>query len=161
MIREVRASEAVVEWLMDASEDWEKENSCWGYRKNTLEDIQGNRIFLAMDGDSPVGYLFGHCVVTEKATSVYPAGTTVFEVEELYVKPGFRNRGIGKALFQHVEKTVSAEAEMLMLATATKNFRAILHFYIDELGMSFWSACLFKRIGRNPMEDDGFAHHGA
>jgi hypothetical protein len=34
----------------------------------------------------------------------------------------------------------------MMLTTATKNFRAILHFYIDELGMDFWSARLFKKI---------------
>ena len=30
--------------------------------------------------------------------------------------------------------------------TATKNFRAILRFYIDELGMAFWSARLYKKI---------------
>ena len=35
---------------------------------------------------------------------------------------------------------------LIMLITATKNFRAILHFYIDELGMDFWSTSLFKKI---------------
>ena len=33
-----------------------------------------------------------------------------------------------------------------MLSTATKNWRAILHFYIDELDMRFWNARLFRRI---------------
>jgi hypothetical protein len=33
-----------------------------------------------------------------------------------------------------------------MLSTATKNARAILHFYLDELGMEFWSARLFKSL---------------
>ena len=34
----------------------------------------------------------------------------------------------------------------LMLSTATKNYKSILHFYIEELGMDFWSARLFKRL---------------
>jgi hypothetical protein len=33
-----------------------------------------------------------------------------------------------------------------MLSTATKNFRAILHFYVDELDMNFWNARLFKKL---------------
>ena len=34
----------------------------------------------------------------------------------------------------------------MILSTATKNWQAIFHFYLDELGMEFWSARLFKRI---------------
>jgi hypothetical protein len=33
-----------------------------------------------------------------------------------------------------------------MLSTATKNWKAIFHFYLDELGMKFWSARLFKKV---------------
>ena len=36
--------------------------------------------------------------------------------------------------------------EMMMLSTATKNWKAIMHFYIDEIGMNFWSAKLYKRL---------------
>lgn len=38
------------------------------------------------------------------------------------------------------------EAEFLLLSTATKNWRAIFHFYIEELDMEFWSARLFKKM---------------
>ena len=145
-IKEVTLTEAIAEQLIALSEDWEKENSCHGYAKNTLDDIKGNRIFLAYEDNMVVGYLFGHHEVTDKTTSVYQASTRYFEIEELYVKPAFRSRGIGKQLFQYVERAVSAEADLLMVGTATKNFRAILHFYIDELGMEFWSARLFKNI---------------
>ena len=145
-IKEVQLTEAILEQLISISEDWEKESSCHGYQKNTFEDIKDNRIFLAVEDDMIIGYLFGHKKVTEKATSVYQAGTKYFEIEELYVKPQFRSCGIGKELFRYVEREVAAEADMIMLSTATKNFRAILHFYIDELGMEFWSARLFKKI---------------
>ena len=78
--------------------------------------------------------------------AVVPDGTDYFEVEELYVRPEWRSRGVGSALFRYVEDQVRPEAEYLMLGTATKNYKAILHFYIDELGMEFWSAALFKRL---------------
>jgi ribosomal protein S18 acetylase RimI-like enzyme len=74
-------------------------------------------------------------------------GTPFFEVEELYVKPEYRSKGIGQKLFLYAEDAVVPEAEYVMLSTATKNWRAIFHFYLDELGMEFWSARLFKRIG--------------
>ncbi len=145
-VEEVKLTEAVLEQLLSLSEDWEKENSCHGYKKNSLSDIEGNRIFLAVEDNMVIGYLLGHKEITEKTTSVCQAGAKYFEIEELYVKPAFRSRGIGKRLFQYVEREVADEIDMIMLATATKNFRAILHFYIDELGMEFWSARLFKKI---------------
>ena len=63
-----------------------------------------------------------------------PDGADYFEVDEIYVKPAYRSQGVGAALFRYMEEQVRPEAEYLMLGTATKNFRAILHFYIDELG---------------------------
>lgn len=146
ILKEVNATEDVVEQLISLSEYWEKENSCYGYQKNTLDDIKGNRIFLAVEDNIVIGYLFGHKAVAEKATSVYQADTNYFEIEELYVIPAFRNKGIGKRLFKYVEREVAAEVDMIMLSTATKNFRAILRFYLDELGMEFWSARLFKKL---------------
>lgn len=77
---------------------------------------------------------------------MYKAGAKCFDIDGLYVKPQFRNRGIGKELFRYVEKEVSYEVDIIKLNTATKNFSAILHFYIYELGMEFWSVTLFKTI---------------
>ena len=146
VIRETELTEEVAGHLISLSEDWEKENCCHGYYKNTLDDLKGNRIFLALEGGAVVGYLFGHKETTEKTTSIYEAGTNFFEIEELYVKPQYRSRGIGRELLQYVETVVSPDVEMIMLGTASKNYRAILHFYLDELGMEFWSARLFKKI---------------
>lgn len=61
----------------------------------------------------------------------------------------FEGSAITGYLFGHeevAEKEIADHVDMIMLGTATKNFRAILHFYIDELGMKFWSARLFKSI---------------
>lgn len=151
-ITEAELTEDILQELIRLSEDWAAENSCHGYRKNERADIEGNRIFLARMGETVAGYLFGHAEKSEKATSVMPEGTPVFEVEEIYVRPEFRNKGIGKELFREAEKAVAGEAEYIMLSTATKNWKAILHFYLDELDMSFWNARLFKKTAGEGME---------
>lgn len=152
-ISEVKVDSGIIETLIALSEDWERESSCHGYRKNTPEDIEGNRVFIASQDGAVIGYLFGHRVSADKRTSVYEEGTAYFELEELYVKPKYRSQGVGKRLFQYAEREVSGEADMILLSTATKNFRSILHFYIDELGMEFWSARLFKKISKGENKD--------
>lgn len=149
-ISEVHPSEEVISQLIAMSEAWEAENSCFGYRKNEKSDIDGNRIFLAQVDGNNIGYLFGHISKAERMSSIMPNGTPFFEVEELYVNPEFRSRGIGAELFRRAEEAVKPDAEYIVLSTATKNWRAILHFYIEELGMEFWSARLFKKIPETP-----------
>lgn len=78
-----------------------------------------------------------------------PEGTRFFEVEEIYVCPEFRSKGIGSSLFDFMEKRVKDDAEYVLLSTATKNWKAIFHFYIDELNMNFWNARLYKKIEGN------------
>ena len=145
-VREAALTDALVETLIALSRDWANENSCHGYVANDRSDIEGMRIFLAEDGRRVVGYLFGKTYVSEKASSIKPQGSVCFEVEELYVRPECRSRGIGRTLMAAAEEAVKSEVDYLTLSTATKNWRAILHFYIDEVGMAFWNARLFKKI---------------
>lgn len=146
IIREVELDDTVLDQLIRFSEDWTAENSCYGYRPNDKSDIEGNRIFFAEDDGEVVGYLFGKVYKSEQMKSIMPEGTLYFEVEELYVIPARRSQGIGEKIYRFVEDTVKAEAEYMVLSTATKNWKAIFHFYIDELEMTFWSARLFKKI---------------
>lgn len=147
IICEAKQNDELLTKLIAMSSDWEAENSTYGYRKNDRSDIEGNRIFLAEQDGEILGYLFGHKETSERASSIMTDGTPYFEIEELYVVPSRRSEGVGRALFRNAEQTVKTEGvELIMLSAATKNYKSILHFYIDELGMDFWSARLFKRI---------------
>lgn len=147
IICEAKLNDELLTKLIAMSADWEAENSTYGYRKNDRSDIEENRIFLAEQDGELLGYLFGHKETSERASSIMTDGTSYFEIEELYVVPSRRSEGVGRALFRNAEQTVKTEGvELIMLSTATKNYKSILHFYIDELGMDFWSARLFKRI---------------
>ena len=145
-LREAALTPELTEALIRLSADWEAENSCRGYRKNTPADIEGNRIFLLEKGDEILGYLFGHVEPAKNSSSVMPEGTPCFEVEELYVRPELRSRGYGGMLFRYTEECVRKEAAYMMVGTATKDWQAILNFYLEEQGMQFWSARLFKKL---------------
>ena len=136
----------VLEQLIRFSEDWAAENSCYGYRPNDKTDIEGNRVFFAEDGGTVVGYLFGRVYPSKQMKSIMPEGTPYFEVEELYVVPERRSQGIGTKLFRYAEDAVKTDAEYMVLSTAAKNWKAVFHFYLDELDMQFWSARLFRKI---------------
>ena len=132
--------------LLELSLMWEKEDSCYGYRANTEDDFQNCYILAAYD-DELVAYVFGKEEIQEEQTSVIDKNMHYFEIEELYVHPSYRSRGIGKQLMESLEKELKKKGlKMMVLSTATKNWKAIMHFYIDEIGMNFWSAKLYKRL---------------
>lgn len=148
-VREVLLSDGLAQKLIALSGDWAEERSCRGYEKNGYEDLEGNRIFLAEEGGEVIGYLLGHQVTAEKTNSVMEVGTACFEVEELYIKPAYRSMGVGSELFRYMEAHLEPELHYVLLTAAAKNYKAILHFYIEELGMEFWSAKLFKRLSNS------------
>ena len=138
------AKQSDLKRILELSLMWEKEDSCYGYRANTEDDFQDCYILAAYD-DELVAYVFGKEEIQEKQTSVIDKNMHYFEIEELYVHPSYRLRGIGKQLMESLEKELKKKGlKMMALSTATKNWKAIVHFYIDEVGMNFWSARLYK-----------------
>lgn len=145
-ICEKELTDAIIDLLIDFSKRWEAEQNVYGYRANERTDIEGNRVFLAYDGQCLVGYLFGKNYSSSNMHSIMPDGTACFEVEELYVLPEYRNKSVGRQLYQAACEAMREYCEYVTLSTATKNSKAILHFYIEEVGMTFWSARLFQKL---------------
>ena len=146
MITIHQARQSDIKRLLDLSLMWEKEDSCYGYRANTEDDLKDRYILAAYD-DELIAYVFGKEEIQEKQTSVIDKNMHYFEVQEIYVHPSYRSRGIGKQLMESLEKELKKKGlRMMVLSTATKNWKAIMHFYIDEIDMNFWSARLYKHL---------------
>lgn len=145
MYKEVTLNDEIINKLIELSIRWEDESSSHGYIRNDRSDIEGNRVFVYEEDDEIIAYLFGY-LEKSKRTSLIKEGTMCFEVMELYVIPERRKQGIGSKLFRFVEEMIKSEARYITLSSSTKNYKAILHFYIDELDMKFWNVRLYKEI---------------
>ena len=146
-IYEAEANDTLYARMISLSAGWEAEDSCHGYRTNTEDDLRGRRIFVAEEDGEIVGYLFGLSAKAKEESSVIEKDAAYFEIEELYVIPARRSEGIGRGLFALCEAAARrAGLRQIMLSTATKDWKRVLHFYLDELGMEFWNARLFKRL---------------
>jgi ribosomal protein S18 acetylase RimI-like enzyme len=133
--------------LAGMSGDWENENNCRGYLRNDEESLSGFRIFVAEADTKVIGYIFGSAETSKDMGAVMPDNSTYFEIEELYIKPEYRSKGVGRTLMKYLEDTLLTEnIDKIVLSTASKDYKRILHFYIEEMGMSFWSARLFKEL---------------
>ena len=135
--------ERTVQSLIELSKKWEKENCCHGIVANTKDDLK-EPLSVAIENDEIVGYIFGHYYVPENRTSYIEIGSKCFMIDELYILPEYRSLGIGKKLFKRLENEVSGHCTYITLSTSTKDYKKILHFYVDELGMDFHSAFLIK-----------------
>ena len=62
------------------------------------------------------------------------------------IAPERRSAGIGSALFRYAQEQVGHEAACITLSAVSKNYRALLRFCVEALGMELWSARLFKRL---------------
>ncbi len=144
-IQKVSLTKEIKAELIAMSALWESENSCYGYRANTAEDFEKQDIFVADIDGLTAGYLLCHTCTQEKESCTVPKGSMCLEIEELYILPEHRSCGIGKALYNAAVESYADAVDYVTLTTATKNYKSVLHFYIDELDMTFWNARLFQK----------------
>lgn len=129
--------------LIELSQKWVDENISYGMVVNDADDIE-EPLCVAIDNDKIIGYIFGHYYTAEKKNSYIEIGSKCFTVDELYVLPEYRSQGVGKELFYHIENKVKGSCVYITLNTSTKDYKKILHFYVDGLDMDFHSAFLIK-----------------
>ena len=143
------ASAADREWLSELtalSEAWEAENCCPSYTANRADAFCGRDVYVCLADGHIAGYALGHFETLEKKTSYNTPGEKAFELDELYVRRDVRHRGAGAALFRYVESAVAPQADLITLFAVSDRYLELLRFYIDELGMTFNSAHLVKRM---------------
>lgn len=138
-----RIGEKTIQSLINLSKSWENENCTHGIVANNADDIK-EPLYVAIDNNEIIGYIFGHYYTVENKTSYIELGEKCFMVDELYVLPKYRSQGVGRELFRRLESEVKNSCAYITCSTSTKDYKKILHFYVDELDMDFHSAFLIK-----------------
>lgn len=156
LIREIKLDDPLFPEILKLSEKWDEENSCRGYEASKIDDFKAGRLFVMeykkfdcslFEIPRVIGYIYGVGGETQKDSTVAPEGTRSFEIQEFYIRKELRSQGFGKDFYDEVEQILKSEGfELMQLVTATKDYKSILHFYIDELEMTFWHASLFKKL---------------
>lgn len=144
-IKKAEFNDDTVAQLIELSKVWDEENITLGYRANERSDLF-EPCYIALDGNRIIGYTFGRYVKRETKISNIEAGTEVFYVEELFVLKEYRSQGIGKKLFEALEKEIKEKVNYITLSTSTKDYKRVMKFYDEVLGMYFHDAFFIKEI---------------
>lgn len=145
-IKKITIDDNYAAQLIELSREWKEEEISNGMLVNERSDLKEPCI-VALEEGQIVGYIFGHIYIGEKQKiNVIKDGSTCFEIDELYIKKGYRSLGLGKKLFKAMEEEVKDKAEYITLPTSTKDYKRILKFYCEDVDMSFHSAYLYKKI---------------
>lgn len=149
MIKIVKAelNDNIVSQLIELSKIWADEGVSFGLVPNTKDNLK-EPCFIALDDKKVVGYVFGHFYETEKKTSYAEIGEKCFDIDEIYVLKEYRNKGIGRKLFQRIEEEVNNSAKFITLVTSTKDYKKIMKFYDQDNKMTFHDAFFFKKCGK-------------
>ena len=146
-IKEIQPNDKELEELIELSKKWEKEDITRGYKNNNKDDIIGKRVFVALENNKIIGYIFEEDGVSKNYHSIMIDGTKYFGIEEIYVLPEKRNLGIGKMLMDFVKTLAKEEGyEYIFLVTSTKDWNKVLDFYINKCDMTFYCASLVEKI---------------
>lgn len=133
--------------LIELSKKWVDESISYGIVANSKEDFVGKDIYVAYNTRNKiVGYLLCSFFTENKQTPTIPKNSKVCFVDELYVLKNYRNKSIGKMLFEKMSDDIKDKCDYIELATSTKDYNRIIHFYQDILGLNFWSAMFFKKV---------------
>ncbi len=128
---------------------WDEENIAYVFtyenREEFLADFERfQKYFLVAESDGQiVGYVNGSVLVNEQV-EVLPKRETYLEIENIYVRPEFRNRHVGGELLEKLLEVAEHNGiKRFVVSTVTKEMDGILKFY-RRYGFKPWLVELFK-----------------
>lgn len=145
MIRQ--ATEADLPAVLAMSDALLAEACCNGMTRDTLDDLRAYVIHVAEADGQLIGYAYGEAASSNWNISACAKGETYYDLNILYVRPEHRGSGVGKALFEaELARARSLNAKQMRLTAVNRDWKRLLHLYIDELGFEFWCATLYRDL---------------
>ncbi|WP_219836867.1 GNAT family N-acetyltransferase [Paenibacillus sp. R14(2021)] len=145
MVRKAESTD--LESISGLSEIWEQEDITYGLKANTAKDLLAcleNELWIAVEEVIIVGYLIGEVKRNTSLSIFEESDRTYFEIEEIYIHPDRRGRGIGEKLLKEVTENLKQQGITRMtVSTANKDWKNIIGFY-EKFGFKTWTMTLFK-----------------
>jgi ribosomal protein S18 acetylase RimI-like enzyme len=122
--------------VLDLERQWEQEGNAYGDFNPLSRDVYASFLerfpayFLVAECDGQlVGYIHA-AVQRDQPVEVIPAHEPYFEIENIYVRPDYRDRGVGGALLEQVFAVAQHEhIERFVVGTLSRETDSILRFY--------------------------------
>ena len=133
--------------VVKLSKQFEAEGCCNGIVADNEEYLKNKIVAICKIQGDIVGYVYGEVLTQQKNVSYSKQGEKYFELDEIYIVPNFRNKGIGRQMFEFVENYAKQNfCKSLRLNAVSKNYQSLLKFYIEYMQMNFHSAYLVKPL---------------
>ena len=132
--------------ICEMEKEWVDEDIMYGQvaadRQELLKRL-GPYFLVAEDESGIVGFSYGS-VRTSPGFAVIPEGQQYFEIDEIYVAPESRSRGIGGVLLESLIDIARTNAvDKLLVYSATKDLERVLKFYRDH-GFKNWHVQMYR-----------------
>ncbi len=138
-----------VDDIFQLDRQWDQESIAYEFnyvsREEFIADLERfPTYFLVAESDEGiVGYINGS-VRLSQSLAVIPEQETYLEIENLYVKPDFRNRHIGSQLLERLLAIAEQNGiQRFLVSTVTKDMDKILNFYHSH-GFKPWYVQMFR-----------------
>jgi ribosomal protein S18 acetylase RimI-like enzyme len=129
---------------------WEQENIAREFEFVSREEFAANLerfqtyFLVAESNGSLVGYINGTVRPGQEGAMVSPEHEVCLEIENIYVKPDFRNRHIGGKLMESLLEVAEKKGiQRFLVATDSKDMDKVLNFY-QRYGFQLCYVRMFK-----------------
>ena len=147
LIRECTVQD--IEDILQLDRQWDQENIAFEFidvsREEFIADLERFQPYflVATSDEEIVGYINGS-VRLSQGVAVIPEQEQYLEIENIYVKPAFRNRQIGSKLMDRLLEVAAQNGiEKFVVATVSKDMDKVLNFY-RRYGFKPWYVQLVK-----------------
>jgi ribosomal protein S18 acetylase RimI-like enzyme len=143
-----RATESDVRAVARLQHRWAGEGGVYGFVPESLEQLSaalGPYLLVAEVNKEIAGFVSGSAHVSE-GTAIMPRGTSYLEIDNLYIVPEHRRRGIGGELIARLLAEAKGRGVThALLYSAAKDVHGVLRFY-ERHDFRSWYVQMFRQL---------------